>query len=265
MATIDAKNVTLTVSVPGTKPAVTFNPVWDRFDFHAPTITLSASMRLTGAAAENVGNWTLGFVQLKYIGTNHARYRGAASRDGSILVTSSNKIVCRDTDDGSTEVWYDTLNSGGIKGPRGTNKLGAAIVIPGTGYLDVSARLFDRPFRMWDAVLKNSLTPGNPDNFLTYAVAELLFCSMLVAQDPAGKFHMLKHVYWNVIWEHTFKRDAAGNVIPDRAIRLEQNVQKQVQSGSPNDPKFTGKEFDTTLPISNSVTRRPPKIIESRS
>jgi len=58
-------------------------------------------MWLTGAAGENVANWTLGFIQLKYIGTNHARYRGATDRHGSALVSHSNQILCRDTDIGS--------------------------------------------------------------------------------------------------------------------------------------------------------------------
>jgi hypothetical protein len=87
---------------------------------------------------------------------------------------------------------------------------------------------------------------------------------MLVAQDPAGNFHILKHFYWNVIWEQTFKRNGgAGNVVLDRAIRLQQNVQHPVQSGNPRDPKFSGREYDLTLPVSNTVSRRPLRVIEA--
>jgi hypothetical protein len=71
---------------------------------------------------------------------------------------------------------------------------------------------------------------------------------------------MLKHFYWNVIWEHTFKRDMSGNVVPDRAIRLQQNVQHPIHSGNPHDPKFFGKEYNLTLPVSNTVSRRAPQI-----
>jgi hypothetical protein len=71
---------------------------------------------------------------------------------------------------------------------------------------------------------------------------------MLVAQDPAGNSYMLKYFYWNVIWEQTVKRDGAGNVVLDRATRLQQNVQHPVHSGNPRDPKFFGKEYDPTLP-----------------
>jgi hypothetical protein len=264
MATIDPGNVTLTVRVPGTKPTATPDPGPPvGFDFNSPTIDADASMRLTGAVGENVANWTLGFIQLKYIGTNHARYRGATDRHGSALVSHSNQILCRDTDIGSAEVWYDSLNAGGTTGPTGTNKLAAATILPPATFLDVRAHLFDQPARWWPVVHTNTLVPGRPNNFLHYAVVELLFCTMLVAQDPAGNFTMLKHFYWNVIWEHTFKRDGAGNVVLDRATRLQQNVQHPVHSGNPRDPKFFCKEYDLTLPVSNTVSRRPPRIMEA--
>lgn len=265
MATIDTAHVTLAVRVPGTKPTLTADPVppvgWD---LNSPTIDADASMRLTGNAGEDVANWTLGFIQLKYIGTDHARYRGATVRHGSSLVTNSNQIVCRDTDVGSTEVWYDSLKSGGTLGPNGTNKLAAGTVLPAAKFLDVRAHLFDNPGRYWDSVRTNTAVVGHPDNFLHYAVGELLFCTMLVAQEPGGTFHLLKHFYWNVIWEHTFKRDGAGKVVLDKAIRLQQNVQTPTHTGNPHDPKFFGKEFKLTLPVSNTISRRAPRIVQAR-
>ncbi len=265
MATITANKTVMTVSVPGTKPTITPDagpPAG--FDFNSPTIDLNASIELKGAAGEDVSGWTLGFVQLKYIGTNHARYRGATARDGSALVSHSNKTLCRDTDVGSTEIWYDTLTSGGATGPLGTNQLPVGTVLPPAKVLAVTAHLFDQPHRWWQSVRPNGVVTGNPDNFLHYAVAELLFCSMLVAQEPGGKNHMLKHVYWNVIWEHTFKRDHSGAVVLDKAIRLQQNVQHPVHSGNPSDPKFKHKEFDLALPVSNTVSNAAPTIVEAR-
>ena len=143
MATIDQKNVTLTVRVPGAQTTVTpaSSPAAGIFNFNSPTIDAFASMRLIGTSMEDVSGWTLGFIQLKYIGTNHARYRGAFDRDGSVLVTHSNKTLCRDTDLGSREVWYDSLNSGGATGPNGTNKLATGIKIPVAKFLDVPAHL----------------------------------------------------------------------------------------------------------------------------
>jgi len=264
VATIDTGNVTLNVRVPGTEPTVTPYPGPPiGFSFNSPTIDANASMRLRGAAGESVANWTLGFIQLKYIGTNHARYRGATTAQGSALVSYSNKILCRDTDIGSVEIWYDSLNAGGTVGPDGTNKVAAGTVLPPTKFLDVRAHLFDQPSRWWPSIHTNTLVAGHPDNFLHYAVVELLFCTMLVAQDPAGKYYMLKHFYWNVIWEHTFKRDGAGSVVLDRAIRLQQNVQHPVHSGNPWDTKFFRREYDTFLPISNTVSRAAPLIKEA--
>ncbi|QEL18919.1 hypothetical protein [Limnoglobus roseus] len=265
MVTIDVPKTTLTMAVPGTKPTVTADPGPPvGFAFNSPTIDANGSIRLKGTAGDSVAGWTLGFVQLKYIGTNHSRYRGATVRDGSILITHSNQIVCRDTDIGSTEVWYDSLNSGGTTGPTGTNKLAAGTVIPATGFLDVPAHLFDQPSRWWASVEPNPIVTGHPNNFLHYTVVELLFCTMLVAQEPGGKFHLLKHFYWNVIWEHTFKVDGTGAVVLDKAVRLQQNVQRPSHSGNPRDSKFLGKEFDLKLPVSNTVSRRAPAKIAAK-
>lgn len=260
MATIDTAHTTLRVRVPGTKPTITPDagpPIG--FAFGSPTIDADASIRLKGRAGEDVGGWTLGFIQLKYIGTNKACYRGATVRNGSVTVTHSNQIVCRDTDLGSNEIWYDSLHFGGTTGPNGTNQLAAGTAIPAAGFLNVPAHLFDQPSRWWASVEPNPAAAGSPDNFLHWAVVELLFCTMLVAQEPGGKHHMLRHFYWNVIWEHTFKRNGAGNVVLDKMIRLQQNVQRGVHGGNPGDPKFRGKEYDLTLPISNTVSRRPPR------
>jgi hypothetical protein len=224
--------------------------------FNSPTIDANASIHLKGTAGEIVAGWTLGFIQLKYIGTNHARYRGATVSDGSVLVTHSNKTLCRDTDTGSTEVWYDSLKSGGTTGPAGTNKLAAGTAIPAAGFLVVPAHLFDQPDRRWPSVEPNTVVHGHPNNFLHYTVIELLFCTMLVAQEPGGRFHMLKHFYWNVIWEHTFKRDGTGKVVLDKPSRLQQNVQHPAHTGNPRDHKFFGREFDLRLPVSNTVSRK---------
>jgi len=280
VATIDRAKTTLTIKagddpipvvlpfvgrvvIPGVKPTVTFDPSPPpTMDFNSPTLDAFGSLRLTGTPGESVAGWTLGFVQLKYIGTNHSRYRGATVRQGSVLVTKSNQTLCRDTDippaGKSPEVWYDSLNFGGKTGPRGTNRLAAGTVIPAAGFLDVPAHLFDQPDRHWPPVEPNTAVSGRPDNFLHYTVVELLFCTLLMAQEPGGAFHILKHFYWNCIWEHTFKRDGSGTIVADKAIRLQHNMQRPAHSGSPNDRKFAGKEFDLTLPVSNTVSRQPP-------
>jgi hypothetical protein len=278
MATIDRTNTQLTVTagsdrfpvalpilgtiwLPGVPPSVTPDTVPPvGYDFNSPTIDAFGSVRLTGAPGENVAGWTLGFIQLKYIGTDYARYRGAFDRDGSILITGSNQIVCRDTDIGSTEVWYDSLNSGGATGPNGTNKLPAGTAIPASGFLDVPAHLFDQPSRSWQSVVANSSVAGNPNNFLHHVDIGLAFCTMLVAQDPGNKFHMLMHFYWNVRWEQMFTVDGTGKVVPGRLIHLQHNIQRPAHTGNPMDHRFHGKEYDLTLPVSLTVSRRPHRV-----
>ena len=61
-----------------------------------------------------------------------------------------------------------------------------------------------------------------------------------------------------------FRRDGVtGNVVLDRAVRLQQNVQRPVHSGNPHDRKFYGKEYNLTLPVSNTVSRQAPRIVEA--
>jgi hypothetical protein len=264
MATIDRLNTTLTVTRGAGLPTVTADPGPPvGFFFRSTTIDANASMRLTGTVGESVAGWTLGFVQLKYIGTDYARFRGVADRDGSIFITSSNQILCRDTDVGSTEVWYDSVNSGGTTGPNGTNTLAAGTVIPRTGFLDVPAHLFDRPKRWWQSVEKNQSIARHPDNFLYHVGIGLSFCTMLVAQDTGNNFHMLKHVYWNVQFDQMFTVDGSGNVTPGRTILLQHNIQHPVHSGNPMDRRFHGKEYDLTLPVSNTVSRRLPHVLSA--
>lgn len=263
MANIDHAHTRLLPPVSGGLPTVTpgaGSPAL--FDFNAPTIDANGSMRLRGAPGEDVGGWKLGFVQLKYIGTNYARYRGAHDHDGSMLISGNNQIVCRDTDLGATEVWYDSLGAphGNGNSPRGTNRLAAGTKLPDTGFLDVPSHLYDKPYRGWYAVEVNTVARGRPNNFLHHADIGLAFCTMLVAQDPANQFHLLKHFYWNVRWEQMFVVGRSGAVVAGRTIHLQHNIQRLVHSGSSMDHRFRGKEFDLTLPISLVVSARDPQV-----
>ena len=251
----------------------TFNVPYS-YSFTSSDLHANASMRLRGRPGENVAGWTLGFVQLKYIGTNQSRYRGDTDRDGSILVTGSNQILCRDTDTPfdlhlpfldpqPLDVWYDSLLSpGGTTGPNGTNKLATGTVIPASGFLDVRAHLYDAPWRRWSAWETNTHATGQPINFLQHVEIELLFCTILVAQEPNGTFHMLKHFFWNVLWEWLFTVDSNGMVVPERSLKDHgkgHNIDR-VLEGKPMHPRFSGKELDLSLPVSKVVTGRPHRF-----
>jgi hypothetical protein len=263
MASIDHTHTTLLPPVSGGLPTVAPNagpPPF--FDFNAPSIDVNGSVRLTGRPGEDIGGWKLGFVQLKYIGTNYARYRGTHDSHGSMLISANNQIVCRDTDVGSTEVWYDSLIApdGAGNSPRGTNRLAAGTVLPSCGFLEIAAHLWDRPRRPWSSVEVNTVARGQPNNFLHHVDIGLAFCTMLVAQDPGNRFHLLKHFYWNVRWEQMFVVDRSGTVVAGRMIHLQHNIQRSVHSGSSMDYRFRGREFDLTLPTSNVVSRRAPRV-----
>jgi hypothetical protein len=278
MATIDKLNTTLnitagsdstaitlpilgTLNLPGIPPTVTPHLGGTAgFDFQSPTIDANGSMRLRGNPGENVAGWTLGFIQLKYIGTNYARYRGATDHNGSILITGSNRIVCRDMIPVANEVWYNPLTGGGATGPNNTNRLAAGTVIPATGFLDIPAHLYDRPRRRWTSAARNMSVAGHPNNFLHHVDIGLAFCTMLVARDPANRFHTLMHFYWNVRWEQMFTVNGAGAVVAGTVVHMEQNIQRPTQTGIPMDARFKGKEFDLSLPISNNVSSRPPHV-----
>ena len=83
---------------------------------------------------------------------------------------------------------------------------------------------------------------------------------MLVAQDPANKSHLLKHFYWNVRWEQMFVVGRSGGVVAGKTIHLQHNIQRHVHSGSSMDHRFRGKEFDLSLPTSNIVSNRAPRV-----
>jgi hypothetical protein len=227
-----------------------------------PGISATGLVTLRGTAGESLAGWALGYLQLKFIATDYARYRGSSTAQGSVMVTRSNQILCRDTDEASPELWYDPI-SWGIHGTRGTRVLPAGTVVPATGTYRLSAGFEDAPGRSFESVVLNSLTATN--NFIHHADIGLQFCTMLTARDPGGRYHILKHFYWNVRWESHFRRDLAGAphvVLPADHFQL--NIQHVVHSGVPNDSRFRGRELDAALPISNNVSRRPARVHPAR-
>lgn len=216
-------------------------------------------MRLNGTPGESLAGWTLGYVQLKFIGTNYARYKGARDHDGSMYVTGNNQIVCRDTDEASPAVWYDPI-SWGIHGARGTRVLAAGTTMPAAGFLDVTAGFDDAPQRSWPTVQVNTVAPGRPNNYLHHVDIALHFCTLLTARDPANNYYLLKHFYWNVRWELLFTRSAGGVIAPGHVIHQELNIQRTVHTGPSNDRRFHHMELAMVIPISNTVSRRPLRV-----
>jgi hypothetical protein len=257
MATIDIRASTLLPHGGGTPTAASDGDPAGDVDCDTPRISAAGATVLTGTPGESLAGWALGFIQLKFIATDYARYRGTHDSHGSLVFTRSNQIVCRDTDEDHPEVWYDPI-VGGIVGGRGTLELRADSVIPPSGQFAFAAGFWDKPHRSFDAVVPNTAT--HRDNFVYHTDVGLAFCTMLVARDPARHFHFLKHFYWNVRWEALWQRDAAGVPQMSRNIHMQLNIQHTVHFGLSNDSRFRGQETNMSLPISNDVSGRPPRI-----
>ena len=228
----------------------------------ARSITAAGSVILRGREGEALGGWALGYIQLKFIATDYARYRGNTVAEGSTRVSRSNMILCRDSDEGTDELWYDPVGDGVVDG-HGTTVVADGTPMPASGAYTLESAFGDSPGRSFDNVVRNTTT--RVDNFLYHADIGLQFCTMLTVRNPAGHFRVLKHFYWNIRWEAHFQRDRLG--VPQvrlPADHFQLNIQRKVHSGVPDDPRFKGREFDNTLPISLTVSGRPERLTFAR-
>jgi hypothetical protein len=122
----------------------------------------------------------------------------------------------------------------------------------------------DQPSQTYWVKVRNPRT--NADNFLYHVDIDFHFCTMLVAMSlPPGeqpRYTPLKHFYWNILWEAHFTMDASGspNERATRVRHLEVNVQRQVRSDAPNDPRFVRRLEDRSLPISNELATHLPAV-----
>jgi hypothetical protein len=261
MANIELSSVNLPRPTGGT-PSIELNAAGDTLECDCPTdIVASGTATLVGVPFEPVGGWALGYIQLKFIGTNYAIYRGRTEREGSILVNNSNQILCRDTDETTPELWYDPI-AWGIHGTRGTRQLNPAATLPNTGRLAITSGLSDGPRRRFATQRMNARTGRT--NFLYKIQTELHFCTILTAFEPGrNRYLPLKHFYWNVLWTAHLGVNAAGASTITRRDLMQMNIQNRVHSGVPDDKRFKDKVLDATLPISNNVSRRAPRVTES--
>ena len=262
MADLDLSTATLAPAGGGTPTATPDPGPPGLIGFDSPGIKAAGSVVLRGRPGEDLAGWALGYIQLKFIATDYARYRGNTVAEGSVLISSSNLVLCRDTDEGTDELWYDLIGARIVNG-RGTLSLPAGTVMPASGQFTLTSGFGDGPQRGFFNSTKNTATRA--DNFLYHADVGLQFCTLLTARDPGGNYHVLKHFYWNIRWEAHFQRDRLGVPQVRRpADHLQLNIQRTVHSGIPNDPRFKSRVLDNTLPISNTVSRQPARVKQAR-
>ena len=175
----------------------------DVMTFNGSNIGLSAHATLLGKPGDSAVGWTAGFIQAEWVETNWCAYRGAANKDGSILIQKGRspartQRACRDcVDDVSDVFYYPKASSGEIA-------VGAADCdFP----LVLRLTHFDKPSDNSPLQLRNTTT--GKINFLHEAQLEFMFCALLSVRDPAGNFTHVMGIYWNTRWQYTF--DQPGN------------------------------------------------------
>ena len=208
-------------------------------------ITVEGSIVLTGS--HPAAGWTLGFIQVEWVDTNWLYYRGQSNNDGSCFFQRSRPPArpvkaCRDVDP-PTDIFY-------------TDSWDLPKVSPGDAFpLTLKAPLSDSPHDGCAAVVTNSKT-GNK-NFLREAQMEFLFCTVLSARDPAGKYHHLKSFYWNVRWQARFlpvnfaTPNGAWHVSP--VANGNGQAVSHIIDGKPTDARFKDILTDATVPGCNEI------------
>ncbi|QOY91273.1 hypothetical protein [Paludibaculum fermentans] len=208
---------------------------------------------MDGIPGSFTGSWKFGFIQLEYSETNYARYRGRQQSHGSTLSTSTRRFLVRDTDETAPDIWYDPPSGGVVEG-RGTQVLRTTTPIPSAGRLTTHVMMEDRPTQPFSTRITNGSTGFF--NFLHHMESTFMFCTILAAQEPGGRFHFLKHFYWNLDFEGFFDQDLTGRIRLSRVVRRGVNLQGALHSGAPRDPRFHGRELDQSLRIANNFGTR---------
>jgi hypothetical protein len=225
------------------------NKVW----FASTSIQATGTVNLTGAAGDNASNWELGFLQVQRIETNWGGYKadwtnGAAMKGGSMLLQRGKPPArprqgCRDSIHAAAAIWYNRNR------PTPQNMRGNAGPFPQT----LTALFFDQPGEVYPAVVLNTKT--NQDNFLRDVQLEFHFCTVLALREPGGRFHLLKHFYWNLLWQATFQPVNFANarhgawlppvVLPDGTSNKKPHV-SAVFDGAPDREPFRSILTSTT-------------------
>ena len=215
-----------------TYPAVS-KPTVDHGQVHfkcSSKINAEGSIILIGS--QPAVGWKLGFLQAEWADTNWLYYRGQSDADGSVFLQRSRGVtrpirVCRDVEP-ETDVFYTDADK-------------LATVSAGDAFpLTLNVKHSDNPKDAGPAVVLNTKTGKN--NFLREAQLEFLFCTVLCAQDPEGKYHQLKSFYWNVRWQAVFQPTDFANPSGHWHVTPVTAGQGQatggVIDGEPTDKKF---------------------------
>jgi len=195
---------------------------------------------ITGTTTDDPGGWTLGMIQLQWIMTDWAYYRGQSNSNGDSFLQFGRPPAR------PTQACRDTIKSGAIFVDLDPNN--KTIAETGDPFpIKMEARLRDKPRVEYDLTRINSLTRSV--NFLSEAQVELHFCTVLSLRNPeprrgpvAGTYTHLRHFLWNMRWQARFlPSDFADLTKPwtITPIMNEANVSRVIHDGGPTDQKFS--------------------------
>ena len=189
---------------------------------------------MNGSVGDPTAGWLVGWVQAQWIETNWGYFRGQSASHGSVFHQRARPPArpaqaCRDTVGPVGDMFYSTT---------GTLRMPVTGPFPQT----IPVVFRDTPAETYPISVTNSLT-GKP-NFLREVQLEFHFCTILLVRDPAGTFHQLKHIYWNMRWQYRFSATAfppgpATLTSVPIAGAVGGNV-SQVFSGAATDKRFAG-------------------------
>ncbi len=186
---------------------------WDDSDDDSPIeacISADASVTVNGSPDDTLDGWSFGFMQVQWIETNWAEYRGQSEKEGSLFLqrgraTGRPAKQCR-----------DTVNAGDFfYSPKAmiacAGKWAYPAVITVKGYNDTPGDFFR---------LRQLNSCTHSVNYLYEAQLEFHFLTVFSARDPDGVFTHLAHFYWNVHWQARFRPSNFANLNAAWNVRL---------------------------------------------
>jgi hypothetical protein len=216
-------------------------------------ITISGRCKINGGPGDNPEGWTLGLIQLQWIETNWGYYRGQFDHDGSCLLQRARPPAR------AAQGCRDTHYAGGIffDNDPAVNWTVAAAGAPFP--IDMTAQFSDSPGDAYPLTHPNSLT--DKTNFLQAVQLECHFCTILTLNDPAGNFHHLKHLLWNVHWQAKFRPTDYAHIAADWTITPDAMGSTAIVSNAGNaydgepERRFTEIATDPSAPHCNTVAQ----------
>ena len=166
------------------------------------------AVTFAGNAGESATGWQVGFLQVEWVETNWAIYRGGQVADGSALIQRGRaparpKQACMDN--GAPGAPFYGAATDPAYAPAGeAASIGDVASLPANPAFPFSVKIYhyDKPADEFPLQRTNGRT-GKP-NQLVAAQLEFLFCAMLVSRSPGGHYKYLNGFYWNTRWQSSF-------------------------------------------------------------